>query len=79
LAMDSRAFLDELVCLHLYWGRGNNLESVLLISPAADLSDPVSPLQGADLQLLLRTQECSALPGDGLLTHLPFRSPEPTR
>jgi hypothetical protein len=30
--------------LHLYWGRGNNLESVLLISPVADLSDSVSLL-----------------------------------
>jgi hypothetical protein len=28
--------------LHLYWGRGNNLESILLISPVADLSDPES-------------------------------------
>jgi hypothetical protein len=27
---------------HLYWGRGNNLESILLISPVADLSDSVS-------------------------------------
>jgi hypothetical protein len=23
--------------LHLYWGRGNNLESIWLISPVADL------------------------------------------
>jgi hypothetical protein len=26
---------------HLYWGRGNNLEIILLISPVADLSDLV--------------------------------------
>jgi hypothetical protein len=30
--------------LHLYWGRGNNLESILLISPVTDLSDSVSLL-----------------------------------
>jgi hypothetical protein len=54
-----------------YWGRGNNLEGILLISPVADLSGPASPVQNAemqlynsfsgyrnpDLQLLLRTQE----------------------
>jgi hypothetical protein len=44
LAVDSRAFLDELICFAPYWGRGNNLESILLISPVADLSDPVSLL-----------------------------------
>jgi hypothetical protein len=32
--------------LHLYWGRGNNLESILLISPVADL------------YLSFRMQEC---------------------
>jgi hypothetical protein len=32
--------------LHLYWGRGNNLESILLISPVADL------------YLCFRMQEC---------------------
>jgi hypothetical protein len=47
--MDSQAFLDELVCLPLI-GRENNLESILLISPVADLSEPVSPLQGAEMQ-----------------------------
>jgi hypothetical protein len=30
--------------LHLYWGKGNNLESILFISPVADLSDSISPL-----------------------------------
>jgi hypothetical protein len=55
--------------LHLYWGRGNNLESILLISPEADL------------YLSFRMQECRppspqdvgmVLPsiGDGILTHL---------
>jgi hypothetical protein len=29
----------------------NNLESILLISPVTDLSDPVSPLQGAGMQI----------------------------
>jgi hypothetical protein len=70
LAVVLWAFLDDLVCLSLIGG-GNNLESILLISPVADLSDPVFPLQGAgiqiynsfsrcrntDLQLLLRIQE----------------------
>jgi hypothetical protein len=32
-------------------GRGNDLESILLISPVADLSDPVSPLQDAKMQV----------------------------
>jgi hypothetical protein len=56
--------------LHLYWGRGNNLESILLISPVADL------------YLSFSKQECRlpspqdagmilASMGDGILTHLP--------
>jgi hypothetical protein len=49
--VESQAFLDELVCFAFYWGRGNNLESILLISPVADLSDPVSPLQDAEMQI----------------------------
>jgi hypothetical protein len=55
--------------LHLYWGRRNNLESILLISPVADL------------YLSFKMQECRLpspqdaemmLPsmGDGILTHL---------
>jgi hypothetical protein len=28
--------------LNLYWGKGNDLESIFLISPVADLSDLVS-------------------------------------
>jgi hypothetical protein len=52
--MDSWAFLDELVCLLLIgevWGRRNSVENILLISPVADLSDPVSPLQDAGMQV----------------------------
>jgi hypothetical protein len=36
------AILDELVCLPLIKVGGNYLESILLISPVADLSDSVS-------------------------------------
>jgi hypothetical protein len=58
LAMDLWAFLDELVCLPLVRGRGNNLESILLISPVADLSDPVSPRQGAEMQVYSSFSRC---------------------
>jgi hypothetical protein len=51
MAMDSQAFLDELVCLPFMGGGGNNHESILLISPVADLWDPESPLQGAGMQI----------------------------
>jgi hypothetical protein len=55
--------------------RGNNLESILLISPVADLSDPVCPLQDAEMQIYNSVSGCrnySALHGeDGILTHLP--------
>jgi hypothetical protein len=44
-------FLGELVCFALYWGKGNNLESILPISPVADLSDLVSVLQDAEIQI----------------------------
>jgi hypothetical protein len=70
-------------------GEGNNLESILLISPVADLSDPVSffRMQKCRLQLPLRLQECSPLTpqdagmvwlsmGAGILICL--RSPDPT-
>jgi hypothetical protein len=30
---------------------GNYLDSILLLSPLADLSDPVSPLQDAEMQI----------------------------
>jgi hypothetical protein len=50
-----------------------------------------SPLQGADLYLILRKQECRFTSpsqdagiivlsmGDGILTQLPFSSPDPTK
>jgi hypothetical protein len=44
LAMDSWAFSGELVWFAPLLGEGNNLESILLISPVADLSDSVSLL-----------------------------------
>jgi hypothetical protein len=80
LAVDSQAFSGELFCLPLIGGRGNNLESILLISPVADLSDPVSPLQDAEIQIYNSFSGCrnhSALHGgDGILICL--RSPDPT-
>jgi hypothetical protein len=52
------ALYDELVCLPLIGG--NNLESIMFISPVADLWDYVSPPQGAGLIVLSI--------GDGILT-----------
>jgi hypothetical protein len=68
--MDSWAFSGELVWFAPLLGEGNNLESILLISPVADLylsfrmqeCRPPSP-QDAGM-ILLST-------GDGMLTHLP--------
>jgi hypothetical protein len=57
LAVDSQAFLGKLVCFVPYWGRGNNLDSILLISPGTEISDPVSPLQDVEMQIY------SSLPG----------------
>jgi hypothetical protein len=60
--------------LHLNWGRGNNLDSILLISPVADLSDPVSPLPGAGMQVYNPFSGCRndmAIRGDGIPIHLP--------
>jgi hypothetical protein len=58
-----------------YWGKGNNLESILLISPVADLSDPESSLQGAGMQVYNSVSGCRNLSalheGGGILTHLP--------
>jgi hypothetical protein len=48
--MDSQAFLGELVHLLLIGG-GETILSILLIRPVADLLDPVSPLQGAGMQV----------------------------
>jgi hypothetical protein len=45
------AFLDELVCLPLIGGGETILMSILLIRPVADLSDPVSLLQDAGMQV----------------------------
>jgi hypothetical protein len=47
--MDSQAFLCELVCLPPYWEEGDNLESILLISPVQIYQT---------LYLLFRMQEC---------------------
>jgi hypothetical protein len=71
LAVDSRvrALFDELV--HLPLIEGNDPENILFASPVAGLGDPVSPPQGAGLMVLSV--------GDGILTHLSFRSPDPTR
>jgi hypothetical protein len=83
LAMDlhTQALLDELVCLPLIgWGE-NNLDSICLSSPWQIYET---------LCLLLRVQECRFITpsqsaelivlsmGDGVLTHLPFRFPDPT-
>jgi hypothetical protein len=67
----------------------DNLESILLISPVADLSDPLSPVQDAEMQiynsfsdagmhrfitLLLGAGIIVLNRGDGILTHLPWVS-----
>jgi hypothetical protein len=65
-----QALLDELVCLPLIAG-GNNLESILFISPVADLWDPVFPPQGVGMQSYNSFSGCrthSALHG-GWATH----------
>jgi hypothetical protein len=46
--VDSRASSGELLCFAPY-GEGYTLESILLISPEADLSDPVSFLYDAEI------------------------------
>jgi hypothetical protein len=61
-------------------GEGNNLESILLISPVADLSDPISPLQGAEMQAH-NSSGCgnhSALHGGMGYSLICFRCPDPT-
>jgi hypothetical protein len=61
---------------------GNNLESIVIISPVADLGYPASLPQGAGMHVynsFSGSQESQYSPwGDGILTHLPFRSPDPT-
>jgi hypothetical protein len=61
------------------WGKGNNLESILLISPVADLSDLVSLLQYAEMQIYNSLSGCrndGALGGGYSLICLKF--PDPT-
>jgi hypothetical protein len=59
LAMDSQAFSGELVWLAPFLGEGNNLESILLISPVADL------------YLSFRMQECRCSPCHGGMGYSP--------
>jgi hypothetical protein len=59
----------------------SNFESILLISLVADLSDPLSPLQDAGMQVYTSFSGAGIIVlsmGDGILTHLPLRSPDPT-
>jgi hypothetical protein len=72
--MDLRAFSGELVWFAPLLGEGNNLESILLISPVADLSDSVylsfrmqerRPPSPQDAGMILLSM------GDGILTPLP--------
>jgi hypothetical protein len=71
--------LIDLFAPYWWWWWGNNLESILLISPVAALYLLLG-CRNADLQLLLRMQESYCSPwGDGILTHLPLRSPDPTK
>jgi hypothetical protein len=68
--MDLQAFSGELVWLALLLGEGNNLESILLISPMTDLYLPFrmqecSPPSPQDVGMILLSM------GDGILTHLP--------
>jgi hypothetical protein len=53
-----RALFSELVCLPLMGG--NNFESILFISPVADLGDPVSPPQRARMQIYKSFSWCRA-------------------
>jgi hypothetical protein len=79
--MDLQAFLDELVWFAPYWGRGNNLESILLISPLQDLSDPVSLLQGAEMQIYNSFPGCrnlNAVLGGMGYSLICLRSPDQT-
>jgi hypothetical protein len=67
LAIDSRAFSGELVWLAPLLEEGNNLESILLISPMADLSfrmQECRPPSPQDAGMILPSM------GDGLLRFL---------
>jgi hypothetical protein len=64
-----------------YWRRGNDLESILLISPVANPSDPVSPLQDAETQIYSSFSGCrnhSALHGGMGYSVIFLRSPDTT-
>jgi hypothetical protein len=68
--MDSQAFSGELVWLTPLLGAGNNLESILLISPVADLylsfrMQECRPPSPQDAGMILLSM------GDGILTQLP--------
>jgi hypothetical protein len=68
--MDSWAFLGELVWFAPFLGEGNNLESILLISPVADLylsfrMQECRPPSPQDAGMILLSM------GDEILTHLP--------
>jgi hypothetical protein len=68
--MDSRAFSGELVWIAPLLGEGNNLESILLISPVADLylsfrMQECRPPSPQDVGMILLSM------GDGIRTHLP--------
>jgi hypothetical protein len=59
LAVDLRAFLGELVFFPFIGSGGDNPESVLLINLVAHLSDPVSPLWDAGMQVYNSFSGCS--------------------
>jgi hypothetical protein len=68
--MDLWAFSGELVWFAPLLGKGNNLESILLISPVADLyvsfrMQEYRPPSPQDVGMILLSM------GDGILTHLP--------
>jgi hypothetical protein len=73
--MDLRAFSGELVWLASLLGEGNNLESILLISPVADLylsfrMQEFRPLTPQDAGMILLSME------DGI--RICLRSSDPT-
>jgi hypothetical protein len=58
LVVNSQVFLGELICFAPYWGRENNLESIWFTSPVTDLSDPVSTLHKAEMQIYNSSSGC---------------------
>jgi hypothetical protein len=68
--MDLQVFSGELVWFAPLLGRGNNIESILLISSVADLylsfkMQACRPPSPQDVGMILLSM------GDGMLTHLP--------